>query len=197
MKSLSLRTIAALLLTTGLAACGSKASYDVSGTLVNLTNSGLVLANNGDTVSPAAGATSFTFPNEVDYGTSYDITIQTQPNHMTCTVTYGSGSAGHTVEIAATVTCVQNSYAVGGTISGLSVAGLVLSNGSDTLTPAAEATTFTMPTAVYDGATYGITVLTQPTGLTCTVANGTGLMGAAAVTNIAVTCVANTTTNET
>jgi hypothetical protein len=195
MKSSRLRIIAALLLTTALAACGSKASYDVSGTLVNLTNSGLVLANNGDTVSPAAGATAFTFPNEVDYGTSYDITVQTQPNHMTCTVTYGSGSAGHTVEIAATVTCVQNSYTVGGTISGMTVAGLVLANGSDTLTLAADATTFTMSTAVYDGATYGITVLTQPDGLTCTVANGTGLMAEAAVTDVTVTCVANSTTS--
>ena len=41
---------------------------------------------------------------------------------------------------------------------------------------------------------YAVTVQTQPTGLTCSVSNGTGTMGSAAVTNIAVTCSANTYT---
>ena len=36
-----------------------------------------------------------------------------------------------------------------------------------------------------------MTVQTNPTGQTCTVANGTGTIGSANVTNVAVTCTAN------
>ncbi len=42
---------------------------------------------------------------------------------------------------------------------------------------------------VLDGAPYGITVLTQPPGLVCTVANGIGVMGEVDISNIVVTCV--------
>ena len=51
-----------------------------------------------------------------------------------------------------------------------------------------------MPTAVAYTSAYAVTVQTQPTGLTCSVSNGTGTMGSAAVTDIAVTCSANTYT---
>jgi len=60
MKLSCLRPLAALLLTLGLAACGGKASYDVSGTVSNLNNNGLILANGGEELPIAAGQTSFT-----------------------------------------------------------------------------------------------------------------------------------------
>lgn len=215
MKSSYLRYSAALLLTVALAACGGKESFSVTGSLTNasgvvtpLGNSGLVLENNGDTVSPAAGATSFTFPKTIDYGTEFDITVKTQPNHMTCSVLAGgSGSAGHNVAIAATVGCTQNTFTLGGTISGMTVAGLVLSNGAVSYTPAVSTTPATPFTYSFDsvpvGNTYNVVVQTNPTGFTCTVANGVGIMGdlpAAAATdttitspvmNVNVTCTAN------
>jgi hypothetical protein len=88
------------------------------------------------------------------------------------------------------VSCAQNRYTVGGTISGLTVAGLELTNGSTpgTVLPAQDATTFVFPSTVADGESYGVTVLKQPAGLTCTVSNGTRVMGEQAVTDIAVSC---------
>ena len=147
MKSSCLRPLAALLLTVGLAACGGKASYDVSGTISGLNNAGLVLANGGDTVSPPVGATTFTFPKRIDYGTDYNITVKTPPAHMNCAVSGGTGSAGRYVSIQAAVNCQQNVYTVGGTISGQTVDGLVLGNGSTAtqLTVAKATATFTMP----------------------------------------------------
>lgn len=204
MKSSCLRPLAALLLTVGLAACGGKASYDVSGTISGLSNAGLVLANGGDTVSPAVGATTFTFPKRIDYGTNYTITVKTPPAHMNCTVSGGTGSAGLYVSIEAFVSCQQNTYTVGGTITGLTVDGLVLANGSDAnqLTLVKSTTTpgtFTMPAQVADGSSYTINVVTHPTGLTCKVDNdpatglstGVGVMGEAAVTKVKISCVAN------
>lgn len=198
MKLSCLRPIAALLLTVGLAACGGKASYDVSGTISGLSNAGLVLANGSDTVSPAVGATTFTFPKRIDYGTDYNITVQTPPAHMNCSVSSGSGSAGHYVSIQAFVSCTQNVYTVGGTVTGLTVDGLVLANGSNAtqLTLAKGATTFTMPDPVADGTSYGVSVITNPTGLVCKVATdpstglstGVGTMGAVAVTKVQIAC---------
>ncbi|CDG81052.1 hypothetical protein [Janthinobacterium agaricidamnosum] len=200
MKLSCLRPLVALLISVALSACGGKASFSVNGTIRNLNNPGLVMANNGDTVSLPVGATSFTFPKSIDYGTEYNIVVQTQPQHMTCGVDLNSvtpppspasGSAGQFPSILVPFICVQNSYALGGTITGLTVAGLELGNGSNTTTvlPAAAATTFTFADKVPFGTFYSVGVVTQPPGLTCSVTNGTGTMGEAAVTNVGVACV--------
>ena len=190
MKLSCLRPLAALLLTLGLAACGGKASYDVSGTVSNLNNNGLILANSGEELPIAAGQTSFTFKKRIDYGTDYNITFKQQPAHMTCSISGGSGSAGHYINISAAVSCSQNTYSVSGTISGLTVDGLVLINGNVTTTVAKDTKNFTLNGAVADGTTYGVGVSTQPKGLLCVVQPGTGAgtMGSANVTNVQIAC---------
>ena len=190
MKLSCFRPLAALLLTLGLAACGGKASYDVSGTISGLNNEGLILANGGASLPIAAGKTSFTFSKRIDYGTDYNITVQQQPAHMTCGISGGSGSAGHYINISAAVTCSQNRYTVGGTISGLTVDGLVLINGSTTTTVLKDATTFTMNGSVAYGDTYGVSVSAQPKGLQCDLVPGTekGTMGEANVTSVKIVC---------
>ena len=190
MKLSCLRPLAALLLTLGLAACGGKASYDVSGTISNLNTDGLVLANGGVPLSVKAGQTSFTFAKRIDYGTDYNITVQTQPAHMTCAISGGTGSAGHYLSIQAAVVCTQNSYTVGGTVTGLTADGLVLINGNAQTTVAKGSTTFTLASRVADGDKYGISVFTQPTGLKCSVApnTGVGVMGEANVTTVQIAC---------
>ena len=191
MKLSCLRPLAALLLTLGLAACGGKASYDVSGTVSNLNTNGLILANGGEELPIAAGQTSFTFKKRIDYGTDYNITFKQQPAHMTCGISGGSGSAGHYINISAAVSCSQNVYSVGGTISGLTVEGLQLINGTVTTTVAKDATTFTMVGDVPYGFTYGVSVTAQPTGLKCEVQPGTGggTMGEANVTTVKIACI--------
>jgi N-acetylneuraminic acid mutarotase len=87
------------------------------------------------------------------------------------------GSGGHTAY-----------HSIGGTISGLSAAGLVLANGGDTVTLPSGATSFTFPTALPSGMNYVVSVTKQPTGEMCQVVNGSGKVGTAAVTNVAVTC---------
>ena len=89
-------------------------------------------------------------------------------------MTNGSGTATTANISNVVVTCSNQTFNVGGTISGLTAAGLVLANGSDTLSVPAGATSFTMPTAIAHGSDYKVTVTAQPTGLTCDVANGTG-----------------------
>jgi len=60
---------------------------------------------------------------------------------------------------------------------------LVLANGIDTLNVAANANSFTMPTAETSGSTYNVTVATQPSNQLCQIANGSNTVGTADVTN--------------
>jgi serine/threonine protein kinase, bacterial len=53
---------------------------------------------------------------------------------------------------------------------------------------AANASTFALPASVAFGGGYAVTVQTQPSGLTCSVASGSGTMGAGNVSNVSVTC---------
>jgi hypothetical protein len=80
-----------------------------------------------------------------------------------------------------------NSFSVGGTVSGLSGTVVLQDNGGDNLSVSANGA-FTFATKLAAGATYNVTVLTNPSGQTCTVANGSGTMGNANVTNVAATC---------
>lgn len=81
---------------------------------------------------------------------------------------------------------------VGGTIAGLTTSGLALVNGTDSVSPAANAGSFTFKTIVPQGATYAVTVQTQPSYLICSVTNASGTMGTSAVTNVSVDCKGST-----
>lgn len=182
------RLLAAAILLFGLAACGGYTTVDLGGKVTGLTTNGLVLANGSDTVTVPANATEYTFPHQIDDQGQYAVTVQTQPQGLTCTVANATGSASGIAITTVNVSCTPTTHSVGGTISNLTVAGLELTNGSDTVSPDANSTAFTFPSKVAEGSLYGVAVLKQPPGLTCNVANGTGVMGTADVANIQVTC---------
>ncbi|MES2933012.1 MAG: hypothetical protein V4805_05935 [Pseudomonadota bacterium] len=182
------RVLAAITLTLGLTACGGYSSVTIGGNVTGLSSNGLVLANGDRTVEIPANANAYLFPGELDIQATYAVTIKTQPKGLTCVLTGASGSVNGLPVSSVNVSCIKNSYALGGTISGLTSAGLVLANGSDTVSPAANSTGFTFAAVVPDGNIYGVAVLAQPSGQTCTVANYAGTMGGADVTNIQVNC---------
>jgi hypothetical protein len=63
-------------------------------------------------------------------------------------------------------------------------------NGGDNLSKGANGS-FTFATSLNSGATYAITVFTQPSGQTCTVTNGSGTVGSANVTGVTVNCLSS------
>ena len=183
------------------------------------------------TINPPATAgqdVTAVFPNPIEYGQTYEVvpkgatvvnhvaTGGALPKHQSCgAVNYSLpyGTAGQLAKIDIRFACVVNTIPLGGTVKGLTGTGLVLANGSTAGTvavnPALDANqkptgadvTVSMNPVAY-GSTYGVTVLTQPTGQSCTVtggANGTGggTMDDAAeaatngVSNLVVTCVAS------
>jgi hypothetical protein len=85
-------------------------------------------------------------------------------------------------------TVMSITYSVGGNVSGLTGSGLALqNNGADTLSIAANGS-FSFATELEDASAYSVTVSAQPAGQTCSVANGSGTIAAADVSNVAVTC---------
>jgi RNase P/RNase MRP subunit p29 len=185
----SLAAVAAIAVLAGLAACGGYSAISIGGTVLGLTTDGLVLANGSNTVAVPANATSYTFPQQIGNYASYSVNIQSQPARLTCTIGNNVGTASGIDINWINVTCSPNTYALGGTVTNLTTTGLTLTNGSDTVAIAPGATSFTFPTKVADGSVYGVAVLTQPAGQTCTVTNGTATMGSADVTNVQVNCI--------
>lgn len=183
-----LRWPAVAALTLGLAACGGYTTVDLGGEVTGLTTDGLVLANGNNTVSIPKDATSYKFPLQIDDQGPYEVTVQTQPPRLTCVVSNGKGNATGIAITNVNVSCTPNTYSLSGTVSNLTTDGLVLTNGGDTVSIPAGSNSFVFPTKVADGSVYGVAVLQQPNGQTCSVTNGTAVMGAADVTNVQVTC---------
>src|SRR5438552_1157141 len=137
-----------------LGACSSSSQYipipshSVGGTVSGLTASGLVLADATDMLSVSAGATTFSLPTRLPAGATYAVTVRSQPAGQTCSITNGSGTMS-TADLAnAVVVCSAQSFSLGGTVTGLSHGGLLLPQGGDTVSVAANATTFVLPTPV-------------------------------------------------
>jgi N-acetylneuraminic acid mutarotase len=167
----------------------SPRSFTVGGTIAGLNGIGLVLANGADRLSVVSGATSFTMPTPVASTSGYSVIVATQPNGLSCSVQNGASTIGTANVTNIAVTCTDQPFTLGGTITGLNGTGLVLANGSDTVTVPANATSFTLPTPVSFASTYSVTVATQPTGLTCSISSGaTGTMPASNVNTVAVVC---------
>src|SRR5437879_795536 len=168
-------------------------TYTIGGTITGLTGSGLVLQLNGGSNLPVnANATAFTFVTQLAGGAAYAVSVLTQPANpsQTCTVTGGSGNVGSASVANISISCTTNSFTIGGTVSALLGTGLVLQNNGGNNLPIGGNGAFTFTTAILSGATYAVTVLTQPTApaQTCTVTNGSGTVGAANVTNVGVLC---------
>ena len=176
---------------TGISVTCRPLTYTVGGSITGLSADGLLIANGTDTVTVASGATGFTLPTAVGSGTPYAVTVLTQPTGEHCSLTRSTGTVGAGNVSDVVVACAAASHSLGGTISGLPAAGLVLASGSDTVSPAAGAVTFAFPTQVAEGGAYAVSVRIQPTGATCSVGNGTGTMGAADIASVQVTCAAN------
>ena len=187
-----MRLAAACTLVAALAGCGGSAnttSVNLSGNVTGLTDTGLSLSNGISRVFITANATTFTFPSRVLIGSAYQVLVATLPPTLICTVANGTGVSTSNNDInTVQVSCVPRN-SLGGTITGLGTAGLVLANGSDTVSPAAGAQSFVFPGKIGQGFSYGVTVLTQPAGQACTVvANNSGIMGATNINNVQVSC---------
>lgn len=151
-------------------------SFSIAGTVSGLQGTGLVIRSTGATDQAILADGPYTFNASVLSGTSYSVTVATQPigPAQTCAVTGGTGKVG-AANVSVVITCAINKYLVGGTATGLSGSGLTLqNNGADDLV--VTGTPFHFATGIEVGGAYAVTITQQPTNPTqnCTVADGTG-----------------------
>ena len=162
-------------------------TYSVGGNVSGLSGTVVLQNNSGDDLSVST-AGPFTFATDLANGAAYNVTVKTNPAGQTCAVTSGSGTISSANVTNVAVTCsAAATYSVGGTVSGLTGTVVLQDNGGNDLSVSANGA-FTFTTQLTSGSVYNVTVKTGPTGQTCTVANGSGTMPAANVTNVAVTC---------
>jgi hypothetical protein len=173
-----------------LAGCGGGGVTSVGGTVTGLiTGTAVTLQINGKETLAVAANGAFEFHDTLNANQNYDVRVVTQPARANCTLANGSGHVDRnaTKVTNITVTCTP-AYTVGGLVAGLPAnTSVVLADGTDTATYSANGP-FAFPTALPAGATYTVTVTTQPTGATCTVIQGSGTVQAIDVTNIVVSC---------
>lgn len=182
-------TVVAADVTSVAVSCETQA-FPVGGDVTGLEGTGLVLRQSGGDPLAISARGGFAFAAPVASGARYDVAVASQPTHpwQTCAVAAGAGVVGSAPVEDVRVTCATDAFAVGGAVSGLAGAGLVLANGADEVAVAADGP-FALP-AVRSGASYAVAVRTQPRGpsQTCAVAAGTGVVGGAPVTGVGVTC---------
>ena len=170
----------------------SSGPYSIGGTVSGLSGTVGLENNGGDPLSISANGT-FTFDAPLAQGASYSVTVTTEPSGQVCSVANGSGIVGSGNVTNVSVTCGtpggtgSGPYSIGGTVSGLSGRAILENNGGDPLSISANGT-FTFDSLLAQSTPYAVTVSTDPSGQACTVANGSGTVGSANVTNVSVTC---------
>ena len=185
-------TLAGADVTNVLVECATD-QYTVGGTVSGLAGTGLVLQNNGGDDLLITGNGPFTFATALDDGSVYNVTVAVQPSNLsqTCTVTNESGMLEGANVTDVEVTCVTNSFTVGGMVTGLQTGNSLelTNNGGDTLVVSANGM-FTFNTALLDGSNYSVTVSSQPAepSQTCTLTNASGTLAGANVTNVQISC---------
>jgi hypothetical protein len=176
--------------------CNTK-KFKIGLTVAGLVGSGLVLRNNGGDNLPVPVNGTYQFTTAIDSGASFNVTAFTQPSSptQTCVVTGGTGVVGNGDVSSVMVNCTTNHYTISGTISGLDGTVVLQNNGTNDL-PVTSNGTFSFTTTVASGATYDVTVLTNPTSpkkQTCVVTSGgSGTVANANVTDVVVTCTTDT-----
>jgi 6-phosphogluconolactonase (cycloisomerase 2 family) len=170
-------------------------TFTVGGTVSGLAGSGLALTLNGNTDLTVDAAGNFAFPTGLTTGSSYAVTVKTQPASptQTCVVTSASGSVASSAISNIAVSCSTNTYSVGGAVSGLAGSGLVLTVNGQADLAVGIAGNFMFAEPLASGSNYAVAVKTQPAlpSQTCVVTNGSGIVGDGPIANVSVGCTIN------
>jgi FG-GAP repeat len=104
----------------------------------------------------------------------------------------GGGGGGGFLPLVSIPPASTPTFSIGGTVSGLTGTLVLRNNGADESSISANGS-FSFTQALPNGATYEVTVRTQPDGQVCTLAGASGIVNAA-VTSVVATCAADPST---
>lgn len=166
----------------------SPITFSLGGVITGLrTATDVTLLNNGGSPLTTQNG-SFTFPEGIPQGSSYSVTVGSQPPGQTCSVANGAGVANGNVTNLE-VRCIDNRYRIGGTLTGLAAGERVrlLNNGVELLEVSANGAFNFSQTAGWNGH-YNSVILSQPSTQTCILIGGSGSYVRNNITSILVNC---------
>ncbi|MBI5889218.1 MAG: hypothetical protein HZB47_00890 [Nitrosomonadales bacterium] len=166
----------------GLSGCGEKQEtpppapaipLTVGGSATGLAGGEVILQLNGADDLAVKADGKFKFPKPLAKGSAYAVTVKAEPTlpvKQTCTVGAGSGSiAGAPINNVA-VTCTTNTYAIGGTVSGLSGKGLMLQLNGEIDVKIAKNGNFVFPEVrLPDGGDFKVAIKKTPARQKCVI----------------------------
>ncbi|MGY6586707.1 MAG: hypothetical protein ACXIUB_00315 [Wenzhouxiangella sp.] len=169
-------------------------AYPVGGTLSGLApGASVVLQNNGGDDLSLSSNGSFEFSSPLPDGESFMVTVSSQPTtpSQSCSVSGGQGQIVGGPVTTVEVSCVNDAFFLGGSLSGL-VAGntLSLTSGTGQTLDVSGNGAFVFADAIGDGASYEVAILAQSASLpqSCSIGNGSGVIAGADVTNVQINC---------
>jgi large repetitive protein len=172
-------------------------TFTIGGNATGLQGTVTLNLNGGSPLSIGSNG-SFTFATPVSFGGNYSVTVATQPVGQSCSVSNGSGSLLTNNVQNISISCVPNTFTLGGTSRGVSannpvtlqltVAGqLNLAAEPPIENIQATGGAFTFATRLTAGVSYSVGFVAGPER-SCTLSNPSGAMGSANVTNIDLSC---------
>ncbi|MBV1882451.1 MAG: S8 family peptidase [Pseudomonadales bacterium] len=179
---LSLLFVTALLISCGGSGDPDNPTFSTGGTIIGLSGS-LSIRNNSEVL--LATGSSFTFNDQLAVGSVYNVTIESQPEGQTCTVSNGQGVIQNQNIANVIVNCVDETFEIRGQITGLTES-ITLQNGNILLTATGSQFTFQGPYS--NGQAYNVEINTQPTGQNCTLNNAQGIIQSEDITDIQLIC---------
>ncbi len=167
-------------------------TYTIGGNVSGLQGTVTLSLNGGSPLSIGSNG-SFTFASPISFGGSYSVAVATQPAGQSCSVSNGSGRLVSANVQNISISCVLNTFTVGGASTGVSANNpvtlqLTLAGGSVPV-ESIQATTgsFTFTTRLTAGTNYSVSFVAGP-DRSCTLTNASGTMGSADVTNLVLAC---------
>jgi len=176
-------------------ACGGLLDATIGGNVAGLSGGTTVtLLDNGTDSITVNSNGSFVFGTQIQAGSTYNVTVQTQPLGEICAVSNGTGkvsqNVGNVTGVAVNCDVVPstNNY-IFGTLNGLAAGAslTLIDSARDTLTLTSNGP-FIFQTALSVGTTFVVTVSSLSSAQTCSITNGVGVISANATSNVSVIC---------
>lgn len=147
----------------------------------------LTIAPSGDNLTLSAAAPNGSFLNTLAHGTSYGVSITSEPPGKDCSLS-GNASGLLTQPETVTVSCALEQHAVSADVTGLDTGeslDLVLSPGGEVISIDAATGSGSYSTLLDYGTAYSVSVQAAPTGKTCTLSNAAGTVTGAVLVSAA------------
>ncbi|MCW7493420.1 hypothetical protein ND861_12300 [Leptospira sp. 2 VSF19] len=161
--------------------------YALSGTITGLDGiTGLVLTNSfdGATLNVAVASGTFAFTQTYLDGTSYNVSVTTQPNHpvQNCVTTNGVGVIAGADITNINIVCTSTAFPIEVNVVGLSSGTLTIRNNNSELLTVTTNGTHMFPTDVVINNAYNLQVASQPANHQCVISAPTGVVTVATIT---------------